>query len=363
MPPSAFRDRSSPPLWVGMGALAWARLLARNRFAVHRSRWPLAALVTAASVGNSALGLVQAFAYGRRVARTPIPHAPVFILGHWRTGTTLLHELFARDPRLAYPTTYDCFAPPHFLLTRHWLPRLISRLAPSRRPMDAMAAGLDHPQEDEIALCLLGEPSPYERVGFPNRPTAGGLDLTPAAARRWKRTFYQFVQALTLANGGRRLALKSPPHTARVPILLEMFPDARFVYLVRDPFVVYPSTLHLWRVLFAANGLQKPNWEALPEFVLRTFTTLYSKLEEARPLVPPGRLHDLRFEDLIRDPLARLEELYRALDLGDFEPARPHVEAYLAAVKGYETSRHLLTPEERQTIRQRWGEVIDRYGY
>jgi len=363
MPPSPIRDRPAPSLWLGVGASAWARLLARNGFAVHRSRWPLAALVTAASVGNSALGLAQTLLYGRRVARTPVRHAPVFIVGHWRTGTTLLHELLACDPRLAAPTTYDCFAPHHFLLTRRWLPRLVGRLAPARRPMDAMAAGPDRPQEDEFALCLLGEPSPYERVAFPNRPATGTLDLSPAAARRWKRTFYRLVQALTIANSGRRLVLKSPPHTARIPTLLELFPDARFVHLVRDPFAVYPSTLHLWRVLWTAHGLQRPAWDTLPEYVLRTFTELYARLVAARPLVPPGRLYDLRYEDLVRDPVGRLAELYRALDLGDFEPARPHVEAYLAGVKGYETSRHLLTPEERDTVDCRWREVIEQYGY
>jgi hypothetical protein len=363
MPPSAFRDRSAPPLWVGCGALAWARLLARNRFAVHRSRWPLAALVSGTSFGNSVLGLAQTLAYGRRVARTPVPHAPVFILGHWRTGTTMLHELLACDPRHAFPTTYDCFAPHHFLLTRRWLPQLVGRLAPTRRPMDAMAAGLNRPQEDEFALCLLGQPSPYERIAFPNRPTSDGFDLPPGAVRRWKRVFYRFVQAVTAANGGRRLVLKSPPHTARIPILLELFPDARFVHLVRDPYAVYPSTLHLWRVLLAAHGLQRPDWDALPEYVLRTFTTLYARLEEARPLVPPGRLHELRYEDLVRDPAGQLVDLYRALELGDFEPARPHVEAYLAGVKGHAANRYLLTPEERQTISRRWREVIDRYGY
>src|SRR5687768_18104609 len=46
-----------------------------------------------------------------------------------------------------------------------------------------------------------------------------------------------------------RSILKSPPHTCRVPTLLRLFPDARFVHIVRDPYAVYPSTLHLWRIL------------------------------------------------------------------------------------------------------------------
>src|SRR5262249_14864124 len=93
----------SPPLWVGCDAFTWARLLVRNRFAVHRSRWGVAAVISGVSLFHTALGLAQRAVYGRRLARTPIADAPVFILGHWRSGTTLLHELLTRDPRHAFP--------------------------------------------------------------------------------------------------------------------------------------------------------------------------------------------------------------------------------------------------------------------
>jgi hypothetical protein len=233
--------------------------------------------------------------------------------------------------------------------------------------MDNMAFGWGRPQEDEFALCLLGQPSPYQRLAFPNRPAdTGALDLrglSPRALRRWKAVFSRLVRELTFARGGRRLVLKSPPHTCRIPILLELFPDARFVHLIRDPYVLYPSTLHLWRVLCAAHGLQRPSWQGLSEYVLDTFARMYERLEEGKPLVPPGRFHELRYEDLVHDPVGRLEALYRGLDLGDFGPARPHVEAYLAGVKNYETNRYGLTPEERRAVSRRWGAVIRRYGY
>jgi hypothetical protein len=368
-PASAPRTKErTPSIWIGCDVVAWARLLARNGFAVHRSRWPVVALVTAAGVGNTVLRFAQQAVYGRAASCTSVRHAPVFVLGHWRSGTTLLHELLARDPRLAAPTTYECFAPHHFLLTRSWLPRLVRRLGPSRRPMDNMPAGLDRPQEDEFALALLGEPSPYERIAFPDRPTAGAgaLDLrglTPAARRRWGRVFVRLVRELTYAHGGRRLVLKSPPHTARIPVLLELFPDARFVHIVRDPYAVYPSTLHLWRVLSGVHGLRRSAWELLPDQVIETYLTLFERLEEGKRLVPPSRFHELRYEDLVRDPIGRLGAVYDELELGGFEPARPHVEAYLAGLGNYETNRYVLTPEERETVTRRWGPVFRRYGY
>ena len=55
--------------------------------------------------------------------------------------------------------------------------------------------------------------------------------------------------------------------------------------------------------------------------------------------------------------------MYERLDLGNFEAARPGVEAYLQASAGYETNRHELTPVQRERVARAWGDVIRRYGY
>jgi omega-hydroxy-beta-dihydromenaquinone-9 sulfotransferase len=358
----------APPIWSGCDAFAWARLLAANRFAVHWSRLHIAAGITVASVVNTAIGLAQRATDDGRAARTPIYPPPLFVLGHWRTGTTFLHDLLAEDPRHAFPTTYDCFSPHSFRLTRDWVPRLIGWLMPDRRPMDNVTTSFERPQEDEFALILLGQPSPYERLAFPNRPAAGAsaLDLrglSRPARQRWKAELGRFAREVACENRGRRLVFKSPPHTCRIPVLLELFPDARFVHIVRDPYVVYPSTLHLWRVVFAVQGLQRPSWGGLSEYILDTFTQMYDGLEEGKKLIPPGRFCELRYEDLVDDPIGQLADVYRKLALGDFESARPHVAAYLAGLKGYETNRYFLTAEERRSIALRWGPVIRRYGY
>src|SRR5205807_8390888 len=157
--------------------------------------------------------------YGRRVARTPIHEAPLFIIGHWRTGTTLLHEMLILDERHTYPNTYECFEPNHFLLTErlitHWMPFLM----PAHRPMDNMAAGWDRPQEDEFALCMMGQPSPYLTIAFPNRPPqdqeAFTLERLPPRQRRaWKDAFLLYLRQLTFKDP-RRLVLKSPTHSCR----------------------------------------------------------------------------------------------------------------------------------------------------
>jgi hypothetical protein len=357
----------APRIWEGCNFLAWTRLLARNRFAVQLSHLYIAFVVTWVSLIQTCLRYLQTAWLGDLPDRTPIREAPVFIIGHWRTGTTLLHEFLIRDPRHAYPTYFECLEPNHFLLTERFLARVFRIFMPTRRPMDNMAAGWDRPQEDEFAMCLLGQPSPYLTIAFPNRPPqcqeALDLDgLTPKARANWKKTFLRFVSQLTFKNG-KRLILKSPPHSCRIKHLLELFPDARFVHIVRDPYVVFPSTVNLWKSLYRSHGLQRPTFRGLDEHVFETFSHMYRKIDEGKALLAPGRLYELRYEDLIRDPVGQMKALYEHLDLGSFEILRPHLIAYLATIAGYETNRYQLSPETRAEITRRWGDVIRQYGY
>ncbi len=357
----------APRMWQGSNFFAWLRLLARNRFAVGWRYLYIAAIVTVVSFCHMIVSWIEWAWYGRRVRRTPIREAPLFIIGHWRTGTTLLHELLILDPRHTYPNTYQALEPNHFLLTEALISRWMWFLMPSRRPMDNMNMGFDRPQEDEFALCMLGVPSSYLTIAFPNRPHAYPeyLDLqglTPRQLSSWKKAFYGYLQRLTFKTP-KRLVLKSPPHTCRIGVLLELFPDARFVHIVRDPYVVFPSTVNLWKSLYRAHGLQKPTFEGLEEHVFETYLRIHEGMERGRPLIAPDRLFELRYEELIKDPVGRMRELYETLKLGGFEEVRPRLEEYLASQAGYETNRYELTPERRAEIARRWSAAIQRYGY
>jgi hypothetical protein len=357
-----------PRFWEGCNSYSWLRLLNRNRFAVEPAYLYIAAIVSGVSLGHTVARFIQDSLWGSQVRRTRVREAPLFIVGHWRTGTTLLHELLILDERHAFPTTYECLSPNHFLMSEDVLPALVPFLMPSRRPMDNMAAGWGRPQEDEFALCMLGAPSPYLTIAFPNNPPLDqeALDLeglSPRERRMWKRTFLRLVQQLTLRHHGKRLVLKSPTHTARIRVLLEMFPDARFVHIVRDPYVVFSSTVHLWKSLYETHGFQKPMFAGLEEHVFTTFQRMYEKLEEGRRLVEPERFHELRYEDLVRDPIGEVRKLYEQLRLGKFEKVQPKQEAFWSANAEYQTNRYRLTPQQKAEVTRRWGDVIRRYGY
>src|SRR5437868_5730825 len=149
-PPTAAPPREwAPRIWEGCNLFAWLRLLLRNRCAVHPRHAYIAFIITFVSILHTVLRYVQDSLLGGRVDRTPVRDAPLFIVGHWRTGTTLLHELLILDERHTFPNTYQCLAPHHFLLTEKVLTRLFWFLMPSRRPMDNMEAGWDKPRSEE----------------------------------------------------------------------------------------------------------------------------------------------------------------------------------------------------------------------
>ena len=233
--------------------------------------------------------------------------------------------------------------------------------------MDNVPLGFDRPQEDEFALCNLGAGSPYSTIAFGNRPPQQQeyLDfqgLSPRDVDRWKRTFVWFLKCLTL-HDPRRIVLKSPPHTARIKVLLELFPQARFIHIVRDPYVIFPSPLNMWKRLYRRDGLQKPHYRGLEEHVFGTFSRLYQAFERDRQSIGPARYCEVRYEDLIADPIGQTRQIYDRLELGEFDRVLPALEKYVAGQKGYKTNRYQISADIRAQITRRWRSFIEKYGY
>jgi hypothetical protein len=273
----------------------------------------------------------------------------------------------ALDPRHNYPTTYQCFVPNHFLLSEPFLKSWTGFTLPANRPPDQMQMGWDLPQEDEFALCNLGVPSPYATIAFPNHPPQNQeyLELETVSdhqRQRWQQTLLRFLKQLRYKRPGR-IVLKSPTHTFRVPVLLEMFPNAKFVYLARHPEAVFLSTRRLWKSLYSTHGYQAPDFTTLDEHVFSTLARMHDRWEATRGLIPPGNLVEVRYEDLVADIVGQTSGIYEQLDLGDFETVRPAMEKYLADRADYRASRYDPPAELKREIYRRWQPYYERHGY
>jgi hypothetical protein len=235
--------------------------------------------------------------------------------------------------------------------------------------MDNMAAGWYLPQEDEFALMNLGVPTPYLRLAFPQTQPLHleYLDmtgLTSSELQHWKDNFLWFLKAVTLANQGKRLVLKSPPHTGRLKLLYELFPEARFIHLTRDPRQLFPSTMRLWSSLDQVQSLQDSYTDAeMKRYVAECLRRMYAGYDAARPQIPEKQIVDLRYEDLVADPLSTVRMLYDRLKLGDYGEATPALEKILAGHSQYQANRHRDDPEWEREVLSYCGDYASRYGY
>lgn len=359
----------SPRFWHALRVTDWFKLLIRHRFRVHPFRLPMAAIITATTPWNSTAALLQELMFGRYIRQTRIETPPVFIVGHWRSGTTLLHELLHLDSRFATPNTYQCMAPHHTMVTESFFSNYMGWLLPKQRPMDNMAAGWQRPQEDEFAILALGAPTPYARMAFPNDEPADYAELlnldetSPRDLERFQAALTWFMQLITLQTKQKQLLLKSPPHTGRIGHFARWFPGAKFIHIARHPFSLFPSTTRLWQSLDDVQGLQVARHKHLDEYVFSCLERMYRGYNKQRTEIPAGDLYELKYEDLVKDPVGQCERIYSQLNLGNFEPVRDQIAAYMQSQKDYQTNKHQLDEATQAEIRRRWAGYFKRFGY
>jgi hypothetical protein len=353
---------------TGITAGDWWRLLADNGFDVDAAYWHRAAVITALSLVN-AVHRRRERRFDAAIAATPLAGPPLFVLGHWRSGTTHLHNLLALDTtHFAFANTYQVINPHTFLTTEALNTRLFAGLLPDRRPMDNMALSFASPQEDEFAPLLMTGLSPYLGVSFPRReaayaPYLSFRDAPSDDVDAWGRAFTWFLKKLTFKYG-RRLVLKSPTHTARVRLLLRLFPDARFVHIHRHPYEVFQSFRHYYDTAMWFTYLQRPDLDAVDEQILRRYTAVHDALFDDLSLIPAGRFHEVRYGDLERDPVTVLRGTYEALDLGDFTAVEPAIASYLGTLRGYEKNRFApLDDAWKARVAREWRRSFERWGY
>lgn len=356
----------NPRIWDGMTMSAWLKLMNSGCWRIAPARVPMFFVVSGLTVSNSILAAIQKLVYGGKIRKTELVGEPIFIVGHWRSGTTLLHEYMMRDKQFACSDTYECFAPTHFLVSgpifRPWLKYLM----PKKRPMDNMAVGLDRPQEDEFAICALGMNSPYRDIAFPNNKPIDEdyLTLRNVSAndrRRWLDSLEYLLKALTVAYQ-KTIVLKSPPHTARVKTIRERFPNAKFVHISRDPYTLFPSTVNLWTKLAKTHGLQIPKGgPVLEEKVVRNFADMYDAFCEDVENIPEGNLCEISYDELVANPVETLERIYKELGLPGFEEKRQEFADFAATQKNFRKNKFELAPEMKETLSKRWKKYFDRY--
>jgi hypothetical protein len=306
--------------------------------------------------------------YNKKIEQTEIKEPPIFILGHWRSGTTYLHNLMTQDPHLGYLTTWQAFAPEAGLVTEISLKSLIAKKIPETRPMDNMKLSLDYPQEEEFALQNLSCHSFYPHM-FPRNVITSFhkyvlfQGISEKAKTRWKNVYLKILKKATFHMKGKRLLLKNPPNTARIKVLLEIFPQAKFIHVYRNPYLVYASRKHEYKKALQQWGLQKVNDKQMEVDFLYMYQQMMEQFFSEKNYLPQENFIEIKFEDLEANPMKEIKRIYTKLNLPGLTEAEADFQAYIASQKHYRKNKYLLTQEMIETVNQHWQFAIDKWQY
>ncbi|MCX5994401.1 MAG: sulfotransferase [Chloroflexi bacterium] len=352
---------------------SWIKLLWQNR-SIDRKFIPRALFVTLASLLTSPLRIYESLRFGRTIKKTAVHPSPIFIIGHWRSGTTHLHNILVRDKNLGCVSMWQAFAPGLCLIDERVFKNPFNKIAKKWHPtreIDNIPLSMDNPEEEDLAIANMSPYSYLHMYSYPRRATyffetyiTYFGNLPKSTIDKWKKVYLLILRKATLKAGGKRLVIKNCADSARIKALLELFPDAKFIHIYRNPYNIFRSTQHLYKMVMERAQLQEVGQGEHENWVLRFYSQLMQKLLADKSLIPAGNLVEVRYEDLDKEPLAQLRKVYETLSLPGFAEAEPAFRAYLDSISGYQKLAHKQLDDSAITkINRNWQFAFDALGY
>jgi omega-hydroxy-beta-dihydromenaquinone-9 sulfotransferase len=343
------------------------RMIRRNPVSLRPKYLVRLIFLVQSSIWSTVFSRVETVKYGKALNRHPVPQDPVFIIGHWRTGSTFLHQLMARDPNLTTPTLFQVAQPESFLTAYHYYKPLFRSVVSKHRPMDMVRLGMNEPQEDEYAIFRMTRYSPLEKLIFPEPGKyfltgVGSFLPSPDGTRDWEQKVLHFFRKIHFQTG-RRIVSKNPFNSLRINQLIKLFPNARFIHIVRNPMDSVPSTIHMWSIVQRQNCLNRNRRRPLPDEVCDVMNFMMERISEQVKGLPSERYCTVRFEDLEQDPAGTLKTLYGCLGIPFTPEFEKKIGQFLEEVSGYRKNVFSLSDEDKKTIGEKMKGFMLEYGY
>ncbi len=345
------------------------RLLTQNRFHVSPRYIPRLTYSIALSGIMTPFYIRERLKYDKKVDDTRITKDPIFIIGLWRCGTTYLHNILSCDPQFGYFSTFQAYLPTIYLSGEKLFKPLVVSSLPKKRPMDDADMDADLPQEDQYALGAVSPYSYYHGWCFPRNMAQYNdyvcmANASPRTIDDWKRTYLALLKKLTLYSKGRQLLLKNQDNTGKIPQLLELFPDAKFIYLYRSPYDLFMSMRKFMLTVIPRYCVQTPPpYDAVEDQMAALFSETTKKYLQDRQRIPPHHLAEVKYESFLEQPLHTVHSLYKRLDLSGYEDAEPAFKDYIATQKAVRTDHYQFTTQDLTKIENHWGYALKEYDY
>jgi hypothetical protein len=303
--------------------------------------------------------------YRKKLAQVPVVKDPVIIIGHWRTGSTLLHQLMSLDKNLVAPSVFQVSLPDSFLVSEKYYRPVMSSMMSQTRPMDNVKLGFDEPQEDEYALLKLTADSPMNQIIF-QKPDGYFLKqfkkYNPENIEAWKEAISQFCRKLSWASN-KRIILKNPFHSLRIELLRETFPNVKFIHIHRHPYKVIPSTINMWNIVASQNRLNGKWKEPTIAEASEVLNDMLTSIRNSLSTLPAGVYTEVNFELFEKDPLTSLKKIYDEIGLEYTAEFEENVNNYLSGLKNYKKNVFNLDDKDKQCIQEILADQFRHYHY
>jgi len=363
----ALKNNMLQPLALG-SFQNWVRLLHTNKHIDARFLGK-AIYVSLVSLLTGPLRVYQRVRFRRTFENVRIRRDPIFILGHWRSGTTHLHNLLSRDRRFGYVSSLQVIAPDLFYVVGKPFKALLRLGTPENRLIDNMAWSIDSPQEEEMALGNVSPYSLYHLWSFPKNAKeyfdryAIFKGVSSEVIETWKERYLEVLKIATFNMNGRRLVIKNPANTGRIPVLLEMFPHAKFIFLHRDPYQVFLSTRNLYKKALPYSQLQEISDEEIDANILAFFKDMIQHYLKDRALIPSGNLIEIGYDELDKRPMAVMRRIYHKLNFWPFARARGRFRRYLKSQENYQKNSYEFSTIDIENVNRHWGFAFEEWDY
>ena len=356
------------PTFHGMTYRQWLNIVQDKNLTINFPYYYRLIPTTLKSLTNSVLTRIEKQKYQAKYENVKTK-PPIFIIGHWRSGTTLMQNILANDNQFAYPNLYQVTNPHTFLISEETLiTKLFSVFVPKKRLFDNVPFGLKAPHEDEFIAWHSSGLTPCMSWNFPNSAEQFDKYLSLKECNeneinRWQDDLIIFLKKLTYKYN-KTIVLKSPQHTARIKRLLKMFPQARFIHIYRNPYRVYQSTKKLHEFVYRISTFQKFDADKIHQRILKQYNEIYDRYFEEKEAIPKKQLVEVKFESFEDRPLEILESVYKILNLPDYSDTKNRFESYLKSINNHKKNDFPdLEQSLKDEIYDHWQRNFYTWGY
>jgi len=311
----------------------WIRLLSQNKFHIDKGYRFSAFNISLMSLLLFPFAGLESLVFGRKIKKTVVSKAPVFIVGHWRSGTTHLLNVMCNDNQFGFMNSVSSFTHNYFLTLGPILERVQRKVLPEKRPMDNIEYTTQVPQEDVYAIGNLIPEAIIHMSVFADRfedyidTTFTDASMPSKSRERLKKTYDKMVKKMTYASKGKRMIFKSPDNTAKIDLLCELYPDAYFIHIYRNPYKVIISTIGLFRLMFPMFALQNfpEDTDYIEDQIIKLYKRVYTKYLDDKKRIAPGHLYEIKYEDFVASSMNEHEKIYSTFNL-DISKSRKSIE-------------------------------------